>query len=139
MRRDRNESLRISSRECQMVALEDKMPLMMDRCKHVNCITAVLRSVAVAAFAFMLSGQLRAQAVAADLSILKTVSDAVTTVGENTFYTLDVINNGPETSYNTVVTDPLPTNCVFVDAAQTSGTHLVLGNAAIFSIGTLDA
>ncbi len=58
------------------------------------------------------------------LQLTKTDSPDPVSVGQNLTYTLTATNNGPSTSTNTVISDPLPTGLTFVSA-----TYVVNGGA----------
>jgi uncharacterized repeat protein (TIGR01451 family) len=57
----------------------------------------------------------------ADVAVTKTASTATVTVGETFDYVLTVINNGPDTATNVVVSDPLPANFSLISASSTQG------------------
>lgn len=73
-----------------------------------------------------------------DLAITKVDddNDADVQPGDTIIYTLDVINNGPSTATNVVVTDTLPDNVTF----STSGSTLpdaATGSSLTYNLGTL--
>jgi uncharacterized repeat protein (TIGR01451 family) len=63
------------------------------------------------------------RANAADLAIVKSVSDAQPDLGEQITYTLIVANTGPDTATQVVVTDSLPAGVTFVSAIASQGTY----------------
>ncbi len=70
-----------------------------------------------------------------DLAVTKTDSVDPVVSGQSLTYTIDVINNGPSTARNVVVTDELPAGVVFQ-----SGTNGLVANAdtLMATIGTLE-
>ncbi|OED42189.1 hypothetical protein AB833_07765 [Chromatiales bacterium (ex Bugula neritina AB1)] len=59
----------------------------------------------------------------ADLSIEKTVSDAEPEIGSTVDWTVRISNSGPDASWNTVVTDTLPSGVTFLDATPDVGNY----------------
>jgi uncharacterized repeat protein (TIGR01451 family) len=57
----------------------------------------------------------------ADLAVTKTDSPDPVTTGNNITYTIDLINNGPDSAYNVQVTDATPLNTTFVSATPPAG------------------
>ncbi len=74
----------------------------------------------------------------ADLSITK--SDAVdpVTIGENITYTVTVINNGPDTAENVVLTDNLPNSVTFVTATADQGSCSESAGVVRCNLGNID-
>ena len=54
----------------------------------------------------------------AKLVITKTANQAIYNVGDNAIYNIDVLNNGPNTATNVVITDTVPAGLTFVSATQ---------------------
>ena len=52
------------------------------------------------------------------LTITKTANQAIYNVGDNAIYNIDVLNNGPNTATNVVITDTLPAGLTFVSTTQ---------------------
>ncbi len=63
-----------------------------------------------------------AAAVLADLALTKTDSPDPVTAGNNVTYTVTVVNNGPDTATNVLVTDTLPPTATFVSSSASQGT-----------------
>ncbi len=57
----------------------------------------------------------------ADVAVTKTATTATVTVGQTFDYILTVVNNGPATATNVVVTDSLPANFALVSVSSTQG------------------
>lgn len=73
----------------------------------------------------------------ADLSILKTVCDCNTDVGQNIHFYITVTNNGPNNATGVVVTDELPSQVTFLSATPPAGVTVV-GNLLTWTIGNLN-
>jgi uncharacterized repeat protein (TIGR01451 family)/CSLREA domain-containing protein len=58
-----------------------------------------------------------------DLQLTKTVNNAFPTELELVTYTVDVINTGPNSAENLVISEPLPEGVSFYSAATTAGTY----------------
>ena len=54
----------------------------------------------------------------AKLVITKTANQAIYNVGDNAIYNIDVLNNGPNTATNVVITDTVPVGLNFISATQ---------------------
>jgi len=59
----------------------------------------------------------------ADLELTKTVDASNVVSGQQATFTLHVINNGPDTAQNLVVTDALPTGLTYVSSTATVGDY----------------
>lgn len=59
----------------------------------------------------------------ADLSLAKTTNNPNVDVGQTTSFTVNLLNSGPDTATNVVVTDRLPTGLIFVSATPSQGTY----------------
>src|SRR5262249_48244011 len=57
----------------------------------------------------------------ADLAVTKTDAPDPVTTGSNITYTINLINNGPDSAYNVKVTDATPANTTFVSATAPGG------------------
>lgn len=74
-----------------------------------------------------------------DLAITKTGSSASVLPGAALSYEIVVTNNGPSMATSVIMTDTLPAELQFVDAASTMGTVTNDGNAITADLGTLAA
>jgi uncharacterized repeat protein (TIGR01451 family) len=63
-----------------------------------------------------------AVSLTADVQVTKTAAPMQLAAGETLDYTLTVVNHGPSTATNVVVSDPLPANFSLVSATSTQGT-----------------
>ena len=61
--------------------------------------------------------------LAADLSLLKSVSNSSPNVGENVTFTVTVANDGPDMATNVRVTDALPSGLTLVSSTPNQGTY----------------
>lgn len=59
----------------------------------------------------------------ADLSLAKTTNNPNVDVGQTTSFTVNLLNSGPDTATNVVVTDRLPTGLIFVSATPSQGSY----------------
>ena len=75
-------------------------------------------------------------AIAADLSITKSVSPDPVTVGNDITYTITVTNNGPDAAADVVVTDTLPSGVIFVSSSPSQGVCAGT-NTVTCSLGTM--
>ena len=76
--------------------------------------------------------------IEADMSIVKTVTDASPDAGGASFdWVLTVTNEGPDTARNVVVTDTVPAPLVVSGAITTAGTCDVVGNAVSCDLGDM--
>lgn len=57
-------------------------------------------------------------AVDADLAITKTIDDPAPNLGDEVVWTIEVVNNGPDTAENVVITDALPEGTTFVSSSN---------------------
>ncbi len=80
-------------------------------------------------------------AVDADLAITKTVDESAPDLGDEVVWTIEVVNNGPDTAENVVVADALPEGTTFVSSSNEDFNpatgELALGDLApgdVFSI-----
>jgi len=73
----------------------------------------------------------------ADLSLAKTTNNPNVDVGQTTSFTLNLLNSGPDTATNVVVTDRLPTGLVFVSATPSQGSYNA--GSGLWIIGTVPA
>ena len=73
-------------------------------------------------------------AVNADLAILKSVDNEAPNLGEEVIWTIDVVNNGPDTAVNVMVEDILPVGTTFVmssdDRFDVAAGTMALGDMA---------
>lgn len=72
-----------------------------------------------------------------DLSITKTTQDTQTTVGEHVTYQLEVLNSGPDSASQVIVTDNLPLNSIFVSATPSQGSCSRSGSTLTCNLGTV--
>ncbi len=72
-----------------------------------------------------------------DLAITKTANNSSTTVGQAITFTVNVINNGPITATNVVVTDLLPSGYTFIGATLTPSTTTYASSTGVWTIGSL--
>jgi len=73
----------------------------------------------------------------ADLSLAMTTSFPNVDVGQTTSFTLNLLNSGPDTATNVVVTDRLPIGLVFVSATPTQGSYDPA--TGLWTVGTVPA
>jgi uncharacterized repeat protein (TIGR01451 family) len=71
----------------------------------------------------------------ADLSVTKTASNSVPTVGSNVNFTITVMNSGPSIATSVLVLDLLPSGFSFVSSTSSIGTYSAL--TGMWTIGTL--
>jgi uncharacterized repeat protein (TIGR01451 family) len=76
-------------------------------------------------------------AASADLGITKTASPASAALNQQVIYTVAVLNNGPSTANNVVVTDTLPGTASFVSAVASQGSCSESSGVVTCTIGTL--
>lgn len=57
-------------------------------------------------------------AVDADLAITKTIDEPAPDLGDEVIWTIEVVNNGPDTAENVVITDVLPEGTTFVSSSN---------------------
>ncbi len=81
------------------------------------------------------SDSVAVNALDADVAVTKGVSNATPTVGSNVTFTIDVTNNGPNTSQGVTVNDLLPTGLTFVSATPSTGTYT--GGTGVWTVGAL--
>jgi uncharacterized repeat protein (TIGR01451 family) len=72
---------------------------------------------------------------AADLSLLKTVSNAAPNVGDNITFTLTVSNAGPDAATNVAVTDLLPSGLTFVSSTPSQGAYV--SSTGLWTVGSV--
>jgi uncharacterized repeat protein (TIGR01451 family) len=72
----------------------------------------------------------------ADLSLTKTVDNALPVLGSNVTFTLRVTNGGPSVTNGVVVKDLLPTGLVYISSTPSAGTSYVSGTG-LWTVGTL--
>jgi uncharacterized repeat protein (TIGR01451 family) len=72
----------------------------------------------------------------ADLSLTKTVDNALPVLGNNVTFTLKVINGGPSVTNGVIVKDLLPSGLVYVSSTPSAGTSYVSGTG-LWTVGTL--
>ena len=72
---------------------------------------------------------------AADISVLKTVSNATPNVGSNVTFVITATNNGPSDATGVEVTDVLPAGLTLVSSGVTAGTYVPA--TGIWHIGPL--
>lgn len=72
----------------------------------------------------------------ANLSISKVSNHSRVNVNEIITYTITLVNNGPSTANNVVVTDVLPTQVTFVSATSTTGTYA--SSTGLWLVGSLN-
>ncbi len=72
---------------------------------------------------------------AADLSLLKTVSNAAPNVGDNITFTLTVSNAGPDAATNVAVTDLLPGGLTFVSSTPSQGAYV--SSTGLWTVGSV--
>lgn len=72
---------------------------------------------------------------AADLSIVKTVSDAEPAEGATIIYTVVVTNDGPQAATSVRIVDVLPTGVAYVSESLTQGTYAV--GTGEWTVGTI--
>ena len=75
----------------------------------------------------------------ADPSITKAVNVSQARVGDEVTFTITVINNGPNTAYDVVVTDPFPEYLDVIEATTTRGNISSQGRTVIITIGAVGA
>jgi len=73
----------------------------------------------------------------ADLSLAKTTNNPNVDVGQTTSFTVNLLNSGPDSATNVVVTDRLPTGLVFVSATPSQGSYNP--GTGLWTIGTVPA
>lgn len=71
----------------------------------------------------------------ADLSVTKSVSDSTPDVAQSITYTITVMNHGPATATNVVVTDVLPAELTFVSSVPSQGSYD--SGTGLWTVGTL--
>lgn len=71
----------------------------------------------------------------ADLSLIKTVSNATPNVGANVTFTLTLANAGPNSATGVTVTDQLPTGLTFVSNTPSQGTYN--STTGLWTVGTI--
>lgn len=71
----------------------------------------------------------------ADLSLIKTVSNATPNVGANVTFTLTLANAGPSSATNVTVTDQLPAGLTFVSNTPSQGTYN--STTGVWTVGTV--
>ncbi|MES3005104.1 MAG: immunoglobulin-like domain-containing protein [Patescibacteria group bacterium] len=71
----------------------------------------------------------------ANLSIVKTSNQSTASVGGTVVYTITVVNNGPSTANNVVVTDNLPGSVRFVSSNASVGSYAT--STGLWTIGSL--
>ncbi len=71
----------------------------------------------------------------ADLSLIKTVSNATPNVGQNVTYTITASNAGPNSATNVSVTDLLPAGMTFVSNTPSQGTYN--STTGVWTVGTI--
>ena len=81
------------------------------------------------------SDDARTDAVAADLSIEKIVSDEAPDLGDTITWTISVVNNGPDIAENVTVTDALPVGVSFESASS----ELFDADSGVWSVGDLSS
>jgi uncharacterized repeat protein (TIGR01451 family) len=72
----------------------------------------------------------------ADLSLTKTVDNALPVLGSNVTFSLKVTNAGPSDTNGVVVKDLLPSGLVYVSSTPSAGTSYVSGTG-LWTVGTL--
>ena len=80
-------------------------------------------------------------AVDADLAISKTVDEPAPNLGDEVVWTIEVVNNGPDTAENVVLKDALPEGTTFVSSSNTELSaegEVALGNLASGESVSLD-
>jgi uncharacterized repeat protein (TIGR01451 family) len=70
-----------------------------------------------------------------DLSVTKTVDNAMVNVGDNVTFTITVSNAGPLDATNVALRDPLPAGMAFVSSAPSQGTYD--SATGIWSVGSI--
>ena len=73
----------------------------------------------------------------ADLSVVKTVNQPTTQVGQNAVFTVTVANAGPDAATGVQVTDLLPAGLTFVSATPSQGTYS--STTGIWNVGTVNS
>jgi uncharacterized repeat protein (TIGR01451 family) len=73
----------------------------------------------------------------ADLALGKTVSDPRPNVGDTITFTVTLINSGPNTATNVIVSDPLPAGLQFVSAMTSQGPYI--RSTGLWALGTVMA
>ncbi|MFA6376177.1 MAG: VWA domain-containing protein [Candidatus Paceibacterota bacterium] len=71
----------------------------------------------------------------ADLAVTKTVDPATVKNGQETIFTIHVVNNGPDSAASTTVTDVLPAGLTFVSATSTVGIYVP--STGLWNIGDM--
>ena len=75
---------------------------------------------------------------AADLAVVKSVSDVAPNVGDTISFTVTLRNDGPDTAHNVQVTDKLPTTgLAFLSATPSQGSYAA--GTGIWTVGTIPA
>lgn len=72
-----------------------------------------------------------------DLVLTKTVTDATAAAGDTLTYTVNVVNNGPSTANNVVITDTLPSGVTFVSGTGPGGALTATNGLVTVNVGTL--
>jgi uncharacterized repeat protein (TIGR01451 family) len=72
----------------------------------------------------------------ADLSLTKTVDNALPVLGSNVTFSLKVTNSGPSLTNGVIVKDLLPSGLVYVSSTPSAGTSYVSGTG-LWTVGTL--
>lgn len=73
----------------------------------------------------------------ADLSLTKTVSNAIPDRGENITYRITLINDGPDDATNVTVEDQHPSGVTYVSSSASMGTYNAM--TGIWTVGTVSA
>lgn len=74
----------------------------------------------------------------ADPVITKTGNPALARPGDTVVFTLTVTNSGSAPAVNVIVTDPLPSQLVYISATAIQGTFTATSNMVLFTLGTVN-